>query len=209
MDRKLLERVIGAAVLVIVVVLVVPVFLDGPDDPARTISEPVLLPGQGEQPSRTVLLERDRDEPVPIGEPAAAADPATADDSSAAAQPRPQDATTTSSATDPANAGAPASATTSDDAGAATDDVAAAVPAGSSTGMWAVQLGSFSSRDNAERLATSLRREGFAAFLSRLDGDDGTLHRVRVGPQQDRASAEQMAARLKNAGHSGKVLPHP
>ena len=50
MDRALKERIIGAAVLVLVVVLVVPVFLDGPPDDSvemRSASE-VPLPGQSE-----------------------------------------------------------------------------------------------------------------------------------------------------------------
>ena len=75
--------------------------------------------------------------------------------------------------------------------------------------MWAVQLGSFSNKDNAERLASDLRKQGYAAFLSQLDTASGTLHRVRVGPLKDRDSAEQMAARLQKAGHSGQAVPHP
>ena len=75
--------------------------------------------------------------------------------------------------------------------------------------MWAVQIGSFSSQENAENLAADLRRQGFAAFLSQHSGSSGPLHRVRVGPQRDREEAEAMAARLNSAGHSGQVVPHP
>ena len=79
----------------------------------------------------------------------------------------------------------------------------------SSTGMWAVQLGSFGNQQNAERLAADLRKQGFAAFLSQLSTDSGQLHRVRIGPQKDRESAEAMVARLAKAGHKGQVVPHP
>ena len=67
MDRALKERIIGAAVLVVFVVLVVPVFLDGPPEEGEIISKHVPLPGQEENAgeSRTVVLERDRAEPVP------------------------------------------------------------------------------------------------------------------------------------------------
>ena len=75
--------------------------------------------------------------------------------------------------------------------------------------MWAVQLGSFSNQGNAERLAADLRQQGFAAFLSDVSTDKGVLHRVRIGPQKDRESAEVMAARLGRAGHTGQVVPHP
>ena len=82
-------------------------------------------------------------------------------------------------------------------------------PAASTTGMWAVQLGSFSSKENADRLAANLRKQGYAAFLSQLSTASGQLHRVRIGPQKDRQSAEAMAARLKKVGHEGQVVPHP
>ena len=75
--------------------------------------------------------------------------------------------------------------------------------------MWAVQVGSFNDKMDAERLATNLRKQGFAAFLSPLPTDSGQLHRVRVGPQKDHASADAMAERLRKAGHNGEVLPHP
>ena len=84
-----------------------------------------------------------------------------------------------------------------------------AKPTASTTGMWAVQLASFSNKENAEALAASLRKQGYAAFLSQLQTSAGELHRVRVGPQKDLASAEAMAARLLKANHKGQVVPHP
>lgn len=79
----------------------------------------------------------------------------------------------------------------------------------SSSGMWAVQLGSFSSKENAEKLAADLRRQGYAAFLRQIKTSSGQLHQVRIGPQKDRGSAEAMAARLLRADHKGQVVPHP
>ena len=75
--------------------------------------------------------------------------------------------------------------------------------------MWAVQLGSFGNADNAERLAADLRKEGHAAFLSQVSTPAGQRHRVRIGPQKDKASAEAVALKLREAGHDVKVLPHP
>ncbi len=65
MDRALKERIIGAIILVLFVVLVVPVFLDGPADDGEMTSERVPLPGQSGEQNRTVVLNRDRTEPVP------------------------------------------------------------------------------------------------------------------------------------------------
>ena len=193
MDRALKERIIGAAVLVLVVVLVVPVFLDGPPESNEMVSRPVPLPGQAEQQSQTVVLERDRDEPVPAS--AAVQD-------APRPQPQPQQQASIAQAPVPAEVQESVQQSTVEAASAAAPNVSA-------TGMWAVQLGSFGNKENAERLAAELRKQGFAAFLSNVTTAGGELHRVRVGPQKDRESAEQMAARLRKAGHDVKVLPHP
>jgi DedD protein len=201
MERALKERIIGAAVLVVFVVLVVPVFLDGPPEEGEVVSERVLLPGQEDQKTQTVVLERDRTEPVPVANATSGTDaPAPGDNAQQQSQPEPEQETIRipePSRLPPKPEPKPAQDTQQDQ------------PAASSTGMWAVQLGSFSNKENAERLASDLRKQGYAAFLSQLDTASGTLHRVRIGPLKDRDSAEQMAARLQKAGHSGQVVPHP
>lgn len=79
----------------------------------------------------------------------------------------------------------------------------------STSGMWAIQVGSFSSQENAEALAADLRRQGYAAFLSKVESDAGSIHRVRIGPQKDMASLESTAAGLVEAGYKGEIVPHP
>lgn len=203
MDRALKERIIGAAVLVVFAVLVVPVFLDGPPEGGEIVSEHVPLPGQesnGEE--RTVVLERDRKEPVPAAamlQPAPESKPPAPEQTvTQAEQPTPEPVEEEPEEEEPEEPAAqPASKPSSPPANTST------------TGMWAVQLGSFGNQQNAERLAADLRKQGFAAFLSQLPTDSGQLHRVRIGPQKDRESAEAMAARLQKAGHKGQVVPHP
>ncbi|MGB5621207.1 MAG: SPOR domain-containing protein, partial [Gammaproteobacteria bacterium] len=78
----------------------------------------------------------------------------------------------------------------------------AAPPAGS----WAVQVGSFSSADNAKRLRSELNAAGYATFQVQLVANDKTMHRVRVGPVKDRAAADALAARLGKAGYPGRVV---
>jgi cell division protein FtsN len=69
-----------------------------------------------------------------------------------------------------------------------------------------VQLGSFASRANAERLARQVRAQGFAASVSQ--GASGRrLYRVRVGPARDHAAASALAQQLRTAGHSGAIVP--
>ncbi len=196
MERALKERIIGAAVLVAVVVLVVPVFLDGPPEDGEIVSEHVPLPGQADQDTKTVVLDRDRSSPVPSNGNSQPAE-ATPEPVVTREEPEPEPVVTRP-APQPVAEEAPA------------DEPEQATPVESSTtGMWAVQLGSFGNQENAERLAAELRQQGHAAFLSQVMTGNGQLHRVRVGPQADRASADAVAETLKRAGHDVKVLPHP
>ena len=195
MERALKERIIGAAILVLVVVLVVPVFLDGTPSGDEIVSERVPLPGQTEQKSQTVVLDRDRKDPVPAATGTATAqkeEPAKALVKQSEPEPVKPEPVKPDPEPDPVKPAAEKPA-----------------PTTSTTGMWAVQLGSFGDQANAERLAADLRKQGFAAFLSQLSTSSGQLHRVRIGPQKDRESAEAMAARLQKAGHKGQVVPHP
>ncbi len=74
------------------------------------------------------------------------------------------------------------------------------------SGAWMVQLGSFASRANAERLARQVRAGGFKVSVSQ--GSSGRrLYRVRVGPAHDREAATQLAVKLRAAGHSGSIVP--
>ncbi len=199
MDRSLKERIIGAAVLVIFVVLVVPVFLDGSPQNDEVISERVPLPGQtGEQKTQTIVLQRDRKEPVPL----VASDEPVA--KQAAREEPPAKSTVRTTPTEK-----PAAPAAASEPRTQTPAPAVVEASNSSTGMWVVQLGSFSNQQYAEKLAADLRKQGFAAFLSRLTTASGPLHRVRIGPQKDRDSAEAMAVRLERAGHAGQVVPHP
>ena len=197
MERSLKERIIGAIVLVIFVVLVVPIFLDGPPEAGEVVSERVLLPGQEDQNIKTVVLDRERTEPMPVN--------------SAAEDPAGQKEIRTEPETP-----APKPEVVQEEPPVRVEQKPAPEaeketprPAASSTGMWAVQLGSFSSKENAEKLAADLRKQGYAAFLSQLKTNSGQLHRVRIGPQKDRPSAEATAAKLLKVGRKGQVVPHP
>lgn len=220
MERALKERIIGAVVLVVFVVLVVPIFLDGPADESNIVSERVLLPGQEPQDTKVVVLDRERSVPIPaasnrdtattspsVEEPVERPDSA----SKPIAEPLVADNRPTAPAQSVETATPPPKPEAVEEREPAPNVVVStpAVTESSATGMWAVQLGSFSNKDNAEALAASLRKQGYAAFLSKLNSGTKELHRVRIGPQKDRPSAEAMAARLAKVGHTGQVLPHP
>ena len=82
---------------------------------------------------------------------------------------------------------------------------AAETPAARAGPQWAVQVGSFSSRANADRLSEWCREQGYGAKV--VTGQDGgrTLHRVRVGPYASREDARSAVAELSLLGRSGFV----
>ncbi len=75
------------------------------------------------------------------------------------------------------------------------------------TGGWVVQLGSFSSKENAEKLVHELKAKKFKAFVSQYRGNGKILWRVRVGPEQDHSRIQRIAERLAADGHNGTVAP--
>jgi|SRR6056297_1348691 len=207
MDRSTKERLTGAIVLVAVAWLVIPVFLDGPEEQTGTVRQSVDLPGQEEgQPTRTRRIVLDpRSETVrgdEAGEKITDPPPATrrlpapasgSGEAQAARQPEPEPEPEPKPKPEPESAAAPAQQPS---------------PAAAES-LWAVQLGSFSNEENAEGLAADLRDQGFPAFLSRVQSGGRTLHRVRVGPQGSRDEAEKVAAALAKAGQKGQVVTHP
>lgn len=81
-----------------------------------------------------------------------------------------------------------------------------AAPRTTAAGSWWVQVGSFSSQDNAQRLARELRSKGFTVQVSQVTSAGAQLHRVRVGPEADRTAATALRDRLAAAGTRGTLV---
>ena len=206
MDRQLAERMVGAACLLAVLVLVVPAILDGNPDSGATITHP---PGEESLDLRqhTIRLDRtDRETPAPVvaqvpGSPAAAPlslpePPLSAPEPVASEDQQPEPVAQGSAVAPVTEAPSPAAA--------AREPVRSlAQEAGAASGEWFVQLGSFSQRENSQRLVEQLKAKGFSASVLGGGGASGTLYRVRAGPESDKASAEELAERLATAGFKG------
>lgn len=63
--------------------------------------------------------------------------------------------------------------------------------------LYRVQIGAYSSRDNADERVATLRADGFSAYLVR----EGGLFKVRAGAFRDRERAEELAQRLRAKGY--------
>jgi cell division protein FtsN len=69
---------------------------------------------------------------------------------------------------------------------------------------WAVQLGSFASKVNAEKLLHQLPGNGF--YLSPSGSGPSLRYRVRLGPLADRGAAERAVSKLKAMGHPATIV---
>jgi DedD protein len=75
---------------------------------------------------------------------------------------------------------------------------------------YAVQVGSFASRDNALALLARLEEHGFEGFIHSEEVGSRTIHRVRAGLSETREQAEQILDELlERAGLEGLVVSHP
>jgi DedD protein len=218
MERRVKERLVGASILVVLIVLIVPELLSGP----ATAPVGTKLPMSAPEPVRNVTVDLATAKP-PVPEPAMTPAPA----------PGPQAQGTPSAAAASAEAGAGETADAGATAGAGTTTGAGAVPGGAASSAplesavpapttpadaavskaaaadhgWTVQLGSFASRSNADKLARQVKGQGFSVFVLSSGSGAAARYRVRVGPLADRGAATQAAARLKTLGHVGSLVP--
>jgi DedD protein len=197
MDRRVKERLVGASILVVLIVLIVPELLSGPAPgpvtPKLSVSPP--------EPTRNVTVDLTTSRaPEPVVEEAGAS----------ASQP-PQNGSTPAAPPMPAPTPAP-----SPPAAVQSAPLETAAPPPTSTASakpavaghaWAVQLGSFASRANADNLVRQLKGQGFSVYV--LSGGSGSAarYRVRIGPMADRGSAGLVQAKLKSLGHVGSLVP--
>jgi DedD protein len=192
MERRVKERLIGASILVALIVLVVPELLSGP----KPVRPAPALPAAASEPLRNVTVDLSTSKAAsPDIEPASESAPAAPVLASAAASPSPAPA--------PVSAAPPEGSSN----GSAVVESPAASPISNSHASWAVQLGSFASRSNAENLMHQLKAQGFSAYILTGGGSGAAArYRVRIGPHADREAAERTAAKLKSLKHDSSII---
>jgi DedD protein len=225
MDRRVKERLIGASILVALIVLVVPELLSGPKSAVPPATLPTTFPANAPEPTRNVTLDlatskapaNSEVEPAETQGSAASAVSAAKGGEASPAAPAPAPPTegspsagSSSTAAPPTAAPATAAPATGAPATAAPTtlkpvETAAQSPI-SAHANWAVQLGSFASRANADNLSRQLKGQGFSVYVLPGGSSTSVRYRVRVGPLADRDSAERMAAKLKSIGHASSLV---
>lgn len=195
MEPALKQRLVGAAVLVALAVIFLPMLVQGPapDSGAADVSLEMPDAPAGEFQTRELPLvvpagtgvETEVAEAAIIEEaPAAPAAPAAAEEAPA---PEPS-----------ADAARIAGEATTKPAPSQGQDANGGMfPAATASGGYAVSFGSFSTADAADKVVAMLRASQLPGFRESARVAGKTWHRVRIGPYATRAEAE--AARLRAA----------
>lgn len=183
-DGGLKQRLVGAVVLVILGVIVIPMLLGGeghspltksniPPPPASEFSSKI-IPLEDVPP--TGSLNPVPTELAPVVEPPAPAQP-VAPKAPAQALPLPESHVDKT----------PAAAT-----------------------GWVVRLGSFANEQNAHALRDQLRSKGYRPLVDKITANGATLLRVSVGPEPDRKRAEAVRDKLlQETKLKGAVVQYP
>jgi DedD protein len=269
MDRRVKERLVGATILVVLIILIVPELLSGPKTRVPPVQPPSAAGTGAAEAVRNVTVdlatskatpaENGAAENTPADNTAASAESLPAEKTAAAGaavsgdaapgststgnatsgdEAAPGDALTAESAPG-ATAGAPATASRSNrtlgyptiatlkaqqpshstqpelesepstpkSAPLAASNASATAPADASNRHWAVQLGSFASRENAERLVSRRKPHDASLYVSPSGKGASLRYRVRIGPLTDRNAAERVVAKLKKEGQPASVVP--
>lgn len=192
MNEALKKRLVGAAVLAALTVIFVPMLIDEPAAPEPQIREIPEAPPLQPFASSMLNSEIERPQPVEVDLTVDQADELP---------PQPQ-ISLSDTASEKSAASRPAQVT----------PAPAAKPA-VRTGLkaWAVQVGSFSNADNAQKLVEKLRKAGFqVGDPERLDRRGKTLYRVRVGPTSNPDIAKGWLPKVNEvSGTKGAVVSFP
>jgi DedD protein len=229
MDPALKQRLVGAAVLVALAVILVPMLLEAPEPEATPAAQLPL-----EVPARPDLTLQTRDLPLTLPAPTApAAPPGVEPDavvsvqaetpprvdalqgSAGAAAPVPGASAPAPGPSDPPAPAPPAatpapavSQTPSAPAAVTAPKPAAAAPqtgaVAASSGRFVVNLGSYANAANAEALRQRLAARGYPLRSERIEVDGKPAQRLRAGPFRSRAEAEAAALRLNQAEPGAK-----
>ncbi len=212
MDDALKARLIGAAILVALAVLLIPELLSG-----RKSAEPTAAQStDGGRGTRTFTIElggtpqgsmQVGPAPSTASAPAARPEPA-AEPATVPTDVRTADAGVGAAAAPPVPGPAPPPAEAKVDATEAPVEAPppARPPSTPVHGGWVVQVGAFGSAATANRLVQELSDAGYQVFVSPLVKGGKTLHRVRVGPEPDRGSAASLVAGLQARGLPATVV---
>ncbi len=180
LEERLKQRLLGGAVLVALVVIFVPMLIDEPVD-SKIVSDHRIPPKpEAIEQPMPAIL------PPPLEE---AGNPPTV------SAPLPEEAKPVAAAPPPPPPPKPPTSEPDDKA---------------SPSAWMIQVASLTVRENAEKLASDLKKAGLPAVTERVKVEGKTHYRVRVGPEVNHQTALSMAERIKREFKlTPKVMRYP
>lgn len=205
MDEAAKRRLVGAAVLVALAVIFVPMLVDQEHDDG--VGDPIVIPDpptfveDGSVASDALPEPEDLMMPLPTPEPPGS----IAEDAASAAVPQDTQPST----------GEPERRTTAESASpsAARKPKAAAAgpkPVPDGVSAWVIQVASLGSPEAARGMQDELRAKGYPAFVEQATVRGQRYYRVRVGPEVERALADDLAKRLaSDTGNKPLVQRYP
>jgi DedD protein len=236
-ERRVKERLVGAAVLVAAAIILIPEMLSGPKD-----KQPARASSQQSSPLKTYTIDLNRspgasssaqlEERAPPPETLAAT-PASqslqaplepmdspensAEGAQASPESEPASQAENRAVTEapqrasnlPSSAQPPRTPAQSAPVRETSPAPIASSPSVPTSRGWAVQAGSFASKTTADRLATDLSSSGQNAFVMPVKSGTSTLYRVRIGPFADRAAANDALRAVKERVANAAVVAHP
>ena len=194
-SSKLKKRLVGAAVLLSLAVILLPLVVDYQREPERRFT-PVAVPkppAYRDYPSRVVPIKIPVSVAQEIEQGVVSRQLAAAERQEVEPKVKPErdvDAELEPKQADPE-----------------TDSLAQAVPLDKG---WVVQVGTFKNPDGAKRLASKLKALGFVVYIEPLQLSTGPMSRVRIGPELLREDALAQQLRLQEiTDFNGAVLRFP
>ena len=202
-DINLKQRLVGAVVLVSLAVIFIPMILDGRDPTVNYITKSNIPP----KPERDFVSRIIPLNPSPVPQPEVLSEaPAAA---SVQVDTPPAETDTEKPAEKP-TAPKPVAKPRSEPEAEVVAKPEIVVKPKTGLSAWAVQVGSFSSKENAYALRDKLRKQGFTVFVDTLYSKDTPVFRVRVGPEIKREQADALQAKLaKQLKAKPIVVQHP
>ena len=219
MERKLKERLVGAAVLVIVGVLVIPLLLDGPEH-TSPVSVGLDLPATTGNQTRTHTIHLGTDAKPRTTPSSGTISRPAGPTTDSASRPEPPASSQNQQETEPRKTQAPTPAVKAEPVPTAEVKViepatAEAKPVQKPVEVakavtpkegWSVQIGAFGNKSNVVSLRKNLEAAGFETFVIPLERNGRLLEAVRVGPVNTLEQARELAVLLKKDGHAAAVV---
>lgn len=210
MDSQLKQRLIGAAVLIALAIIFVPMFLSGSPPKQETVTESLSIPAapsEREFQTRVVPTQGGKSTATPSAPlpsiPAGETDKvATVDAGKRERVEVPyeqQPAGKAPAKSEPAKPEQAKPETKPEPLPAKPATAQTVAPSASPDGRFAVHLGIFANAANAEGLVATAKKSGLAAYTENAEVDGKPATRVRLGPYADRATAESARLKLQHA----------